>query len=209
MNTLGKAGVIGRWKPLHNGAAVMLETLCEMADSVIIGIGSSNKYNCRNPFTAKESKGMIDALLSPKYSNYKVIAVPDFAHIPKYRDGQQWRKYVINKYDKNGKLDCFVSGNDYVCQLLKKDYPIIHPASLIPPEKQVMLRATEVRVEMAKGNELWKKMVPKQVADYIVRNGLDSKLRKEFGLEILYSMIDKDYRQHEDADAERKHTLEA
>lgn len=59
MKTLGAVGFIGRFKPLHNGAALALETLCEQADKVKIGIGSVNKYNLRNPFTAEESQEMI------------------------------------------------------------------------------------------------------------------------------------------------------
>lgn len=51
-----KLGAIGRFKPLHLGAAAMLEALCENAEEVVIGIGSSNKYNLRNPFTAEESR---------------------------------------------------------------------------------------------------------------------------------------------------------
>ena len=46
-NKLGTIGLIGRFKPLHLGASVLLESACEKAEKVIIGIGSSNKYNIR------------------------------------------------------------------------------------------------------------------------------------------------------------------
>ena len=111
-----RVGLIGRFKPLHLGGAVMLECVCENAEHVVIGIGSSNKYNVRNPFKAHETKDMINAFLSTRFSNYEIIYVPDSGHIPEFKDGQKWRKYVLEYF---GKLDCFISGNDYVRELLK------------------------------------------------------------------------------------------
>ena len=92
---LGRVGVIGRFKPLHNGGALMLDAICENADHVVIGLGSSNKYNLRNPFTGDESAGMIEAYLSPRFSNYELIHVPDFGHIQEFSDGKKWKEYGI------------------------------------------------------------------------------------------------------------------
>jgi cytidyltransferase-like protein len=178
---LGRAGTIGRFKPLHNGGAVMLETVCSMAEHVIIAVGSVNKYNARNPFTAEESKAMIDASLGKRFSNYSVMFIPDFGHLPEYRDGQKWRNHALEQF---GELDYLVTGNDYVADLFRSDYKIIHPGVLIQREKQIMLRATEVRVEMAKAGN-WEKLVPEEVAEYIKKNGLDKRFRQEFGLETL------------------------
>jgi len=203
MKELGLVGLIGRWKPLHNAGAVILETLCEKAEHVIIGIGSCNKYNLRNPFTAEESKEMIDAVLGRKYSNYSFVFIPDFAHIPEYRDGKKWKQYLIEQY---GKLDCFVSGNEYVYELLKDDYNVIHPAELIPPEKQIKLKATQVRVEIAK-NGNWKSLVPEPVVEYLEKNKLVARFRKEFGLAALASLADN-YKGHETMEQERAHTYE-
>ncbi len=203
MKNLGRIGVVGRFKPLHKGGALMLEAACENADYVIIGIGSSNKYNVRNPFTAEESKEMIDRYLSSRFDNYSIIFIPDFGHIPEYSDGQKWRKYMLNAY---GKLDHFVSGNDYVRNLLKEDYDIIHPGSLIPKEKHLMLRATEVRVEMARhGN--WKAFVPEEVVNYLEDNGLVERFRKEFGLQTLANLLE-DYNLPENIKQEREHIHE-
>ena len=180
---LGTIGIVGRFKPLHNGGALLLETLCKQADKVIIGIGSSNKYNARNPFTAKESEEMIRLTIN---GNYEIIFVPDFAHIPGYEDGQKWRQYIKEHF---GKLDHFASGNPYVSKLLEGDYDIIDTSTLVPAIKQT--RATEVRVEMAKNGD-WQRLVPKQVADYIFKNKLDERFRKEFGTETLERFADKD-----------------
>lgn len=202
---LGRVGVVGRFKPLHNGGALMLEAICEKADEVIIGIGSSNKYNLRNPFTPEESKEMIEKFLSQRFSNYKIIFIPDFAHIQEYDDGQKWREYIKKEF---GKLDYFVSGNEYVSKLLEKDYKVIHPAELISEDKRIILKATEVRVEIAKvGN--WKSLVPNVVAEYLENSGLVQRFRKEFGLQTLTLLANDSYKLPENYDQEKLHTGEA
>ncbi len=198
--------VIGRFKPLHNGAALMLDALCDQAEEVKIGIGSSNKYNQRNPFTAEETEEMLRSYLSPRHDNFEIIYVPDFAQIPQYADGQEWRTYVREHF---GTLDGFVSGNDYVRNLLKEDYLMIHPAALIPQERWVKIRASEVRLEIVQGKEHWKDLIPSEVVVYLEKNNLIERFKQEFGEEILRSVgkLD-DYRRTETEDEERSHTRE-
>ena len=59
---------------------------------------------------------MVNALLSPNYDNYTIIPIPDSAHIPEYQNGQKWKAYMIDHF---GTLDHFVSGNEYVKNLLQ------------------------------------------------------------------------------------------
>lgn len=198
--------VIGRFKPVHNGAVLMLEAVCDQAEQVKIGIGSSNKYNQRNPFTAEETEEMLRSYLSPRYDNFEIIHVPDFAHKPEYADGQQWRTYVREHF---GTLDGFVSGNDYVRNLLKDDYLMIHPADLIPKEKYLLVRATEVRVEMARCGH-WENLVPQEIAVYLNENHLVERFCNEFGQEMLTQLATENitYPRTETEEEERKHTLE-
>jgi nicotinamide-nucleotide adenylyltransferase len=202
---LGKVGTVGRFKPLHLGAYAMLKALCENSDIVIIGIGSSNKYNLRNPFTAEETEAMIHAALKPEHNNYSIVHIPDFAHVPRYRNGERWREYVVEKF---GQLDYFVAGNAYVMELLKRDYQVIHPAELVPLEDHIHLRGTGVRTEMARGDG-WKELVPSRVVDYLEENKLVERFRREFGLETLAMLtsgltVDGD----ENVTAEMLHTRE-
>ncbi|MBU1198390.1 MAG: hypothetical protein KKF46_02315 [Nanoarchaeota archaeon] len=197
-------GLICRFKPLHNGAASMLEAACENAEHVKIGIGSSNKYNIRNPFTAEESKDMVDAFLSEKYSNYSFHFILDFAHIPKYKDGQRWTKEIFKQF---GFLDGFITMDTYVIELLKKDYNIIDPFSIIT-KKQAPVRGTAVRIEMAKKGDNWKQYVPEEVIDYLEKNKLVDRFRKEFGEQTLELLNEKkDYNGITDAKTEKDYTM--
>ncbi len=201
---LRNLGFVGRFKPLHNGGLVVLEELCKKADELLIGIGSCNKYNLRNPFTAEESAEMIDLALSQRFSNYRVIQIPDFAQIPEYRDGQKWKQYVLEKF---GGLAYFVSSNEFVRALLQDSYKIIHPAELIPKEKLQKIKSTQVRVEMARfGN--WKDLVPEKVAKYLEENGIVERFRKEFGLQTLALLSEYDDCNKESLEDEKNHPQE-
>ncbi len=203
--TLGRVGVVGRFRPLHIGASTMLECICEQAEEVIIGIGSSNKYNLRNPFTVEETREMINLYLEPRFSNYSFLEVPDFAHLPEYADGKRWTEYMLEHY---GKLDNFVNGNSYVKQLLQPHYDVIHPATLIPPEKHIWVKGAIVRMEMAKSGN-WKALVPEVVGEYLEKNGLVERFKREFGLQALAQLYSgDDYRAHESAGKEKEHTTE-
>ncbi len=200
---LGMAGVVGRFRPLHLGSALMLEALCEQAEKVTIGIGSSNRYNARNPFTAEEAMDMINLHLMPRFRNYSFVTVPDYGHIPQFSDGKKWAEEAVAAY---GELDCFVTGNDYVRQLLAPHYPTISSYEIIPQESWIMLSGTMVRAAMAQGSP-WKPMAPAAIADYLERNGLVERFRKEFGLETIAAMADEG-RHRRDAAAEKLRVAE-
>lgn len=172
---LGVVGTVGRFKPLHKGHAVVLETLCERARHVYIGVGSSNRYDARNPFTVKESEEMINLYLRPRFSNYSFVEIPDIGNGPK------WREQALRLF---GKLDCFVTANDYVESLLKHDYKVIHPLSLLPLDKRFRASGTMVRVAMSR-SEPWEYLVPELVASYLKDSGLVERFCSEFGLETI------------------------
>ncbi len=199
-------GLVARLKPLHNGAQLMLESACENAEHVKIGIGSSNRYDLRNPFTAEESAAMVHACLRPKYTNYENMYVPDFGHLnPAYQDGQQWRHYIKEHF---GKLDAFITGNDYVANLLKGDYHVILPASLIPRENWTKVKATQVRYEMAAGkSNNWKSLVPPTVAQYLEEHHLVERFCQEFGLQTIAAVNNAhDAAREKSVREEQKHT---
>ncbi len=163
---LGKVGFIGRFKPLHHGHLAVLTALCTKAEHVVIGLGSSNAYDSNNPFSADESRKMIELALP--LNNYSCIEIPDMHHGPK------WRALVTSLL---GKLDYLVTGNDYVAELLKDDYRIIHPTEIIPSSA---LNATMIRQAMLQGKP-WEHLVPEHVAAYLKKEGLVKRFIAEFG----------------------------
>lgn len=169
-----RLGMIARWRPVHRGHALVLAALCDHAGRALIGIGSANRYNSRNPFTCDEAADMIRLALAGR-DNFELIPVPDLD------DGPRWRELVMGLF---GALDAFVTDNPYVASLLAADYRIIRPVELIPPEARIPIDGALVRQEMARGDG-WIDLVPPSIADYIRTGRLDVRFRREFGLQTL------------------------
>ncbi|MBU0536075.1 MAG: adenylyltransferase/cytidyltransferase family protein [Nanoarchaeota archaeon] len=205
MKEYGRIGIIGRFKPVHNGHASMLEAACERAEHLIIGIGSSNRYNARNPFTAEESREMIDLVLKPRFSNYEIIFVPDFGHYPQYADGKMWEKYVKDNF---GMLNFIISGNGYVSELLRDYYDIINPEEIIPQGRRTVVKATQVRMEIATGGD-YRSLLPEIVTDYLEKNKLIERMVREFGAEIIEYASRYDPGNPKDAVSEKQHITAA
>ena len=173
-------GTIARFKPVHLGHASILEAMCEQASEVIIGLGSSNVNDLRNPFTAKESAEMVNLVLK-KFSNHSLVEIPDL------NNGQKWREMVLGLF---GKLDYFVTANDYVRELLKDDYKIVHPLEIIPEDRRVPVDGTLVRITMAKGGA-WERLVPAKISSYLKEHKIDGRFCDEYGLATLARNAEK------------------
>lgn len=169
-----RVGMVARWQPVHLGHAPVLRALCRCATEALIGIGSANRYNARNPFTLAETTDMIRLALAD-FENYQLIPIPDLD------DGPRWRQMITRLL---GPLDAFVTDNPYVASLMSQDYPILRPVELVQDDEKIPLDGTMVRREMARGDG-WQALVPPAIAQYIVKNGLDARFRREFGLETL------------------------
>lgn len=182
-----RIAMIARWKPVHLGQAAVLRAMCNGAGHVSIGVGSSNRYNLRNPFTFEETESMLRLVLAGldtaaentpptrPAKNYEIIPVPDLD------DGPRWRAMVKEMF---GDLDAFVTDNPYVANLMKDDYRLMRPVDWLPPSEHIRIDGTTVRGMMAKG-ERWQDWVPERAAQYIEENKLDERFRREFGLETL------------------------
>lgn len=169
-----RIAMIARWKPVHLGHLPVLHALCQCAEQAFIGIGSSNRYNARNPFTLEETTEMLNLALAG-HVNYVLVPVPDLD------DGPRWRLMVRDIF---GPLDAFVTANPYVASLLREDYLLLRPVALVSPEARVAVDGTMVRRELARGGD-WRALVPPEIVDYIITHHLDERFRREFGLETL------------------------
>lgn len=174
IHTSPTLGMVARWKPVHLGHLAVLRALCTHAEHAKIGIGSSNIYDYRNPFTLEETTAMLTLALEG-FSNYTLYPVPDLFNGPK------WRVQLLETF---GRLDVFLTENPYVAHLMGNDYEIAHPVTIVPEEERVRLNGTMVRLAMARG-EAWAHLVPPAIAAYLKENQLDTRFRREFGLQTL------------------------
>ena len=166
--------ILGRWQPVHLGHQAVLMSLCQQFEQVIIGIGSANIHDYRNPFSVSEVAEMLRLSL-PNYPNFKLLPVPDMAN------DQDWCQLVVSTF---GQPEFFITANPYVKALLDQDFSIAQPVTFVPQEKRVAISASMVRREMAKGDG-WCALLPKPVTTYILEKGLAQRFRQQFGLHTL------------------------
>lgn len=160
--------MIARWKPVHRGHAVVLDGLVRAGRHVVVGIGSSNVYDARNPFTADETRAMLRLVIGDA-PHVEIREVPDLGH------GPRWRAMVVEML---GPLDVFVTANAYVKSLLELDYRVVHPVRLVAPAARVAIDGTMVRRAMLDGTD-WRSLVPPPVADYLDAQGLVARFVRE------------------------------
>lgn len=198
-----KVGVVARWRPVHVVHAALLEALCDRSSQaggdghvgpgeLIIGLGSSNRYDARNPFTAEETRAMLEAVLAGR-RGWRIVDVPDLGH------GPRWAELVGGLF---GPLDLFVTANPYVASLLGPRYALAHPRELIPPHRRAPVSGSVVRRAMARG-EPWRHLVPPPVAALID----EARFRREFGLQTLADELAGPAERTPTLDEERASTL--
>lgn len=172
-----KLGVVCRFRPVHLAHEALLEALRDLAGpggELLVGIGSSNRYDRRNPFTGAETRAMLEVVLGGR-PGVSLIDVADLG------DGPRWAAMVAGLF---GPLDRFVTANPYVASLLSGTYALAHPRDVVPRARHVPVSGTLVRRAMARG-EPWRHLVPPAVAALLERDHLVDRFRREFGLSTL------------------------
>jgi nicotinamide-nucleotide adenylyltransferase len=157
---------VGRFQPFHKGHLFAIKQALKKFDKVIIGIGSTNVIDERNPFTFEERKAMINKVLVKFKRRYKIIGIPDFF------DDIAWRNYCLEK----ATFDVVITGSDWVRRCFKGVKPVIKPAFLKPKK----YKATRIRKFIKEGKK-WENLVPTAVAKYIKKIKGDERIRKLIG----------------------------
>ena len=147
---------IGRFQPFHKGHLYSLKKCFELADQVIVGIGSSQESGTENnPWDFEARKAMIESL-DLQGDSLKVVALPD------YPDDEVWLKEVKERV---GNFNVVVSNNEWVLSIMQKAGYKTVETGLFNREE---LEGVKIRVLMRAGDMNWKLRVPKEVAELIM-----------------------------------------
>lgn len=141
--------LIGRFQPFHLGHLDAVKFALSSVDELLIGIGSSNKFNeKRNPFTADERKEMIESSLDE--STFKKIKI---YYIPDVNNHERWTHHVdeiVPKYD-------VVFSNDEFTHMLFGKHGI--KVISVPLKQREILSGTDIRVKI-RNDQDWAELVP-------------------------------------------------
>ena len=145
---------IGRFQPFHLGHLDAVKQCFDFADSVIIGIGSSQYQNQPdNPFSAQLRTEMI------KRSLEEAKIAPDLVTIiliPDIQNDEKWVSHVEKLAPGFGPV---MTGSAHVQKLFKPVHSV-HP--IITPKFNLKISGTEVRRRM-RTHEEWRNLVPNAV----------------------------------------------
>ena len=137
----------------------ILKNILKNHEKIKIGIGSSQLSNTKNdPFTSKERRQFIDALLKKRNIDSKQYEIVD---IPDIFDAKKWVKHVVSTV---GEFDVIYSNSDWVRDLFLKNGFILGRKLEIFKKKY---NGTNVRNLISKNNKNWTKLVPKEVVNLI------------------------------------------
>lgn len=156
---------IGRFQPFHNGHLYALRKAFELADTVIIGIGSSQESGTdQNPWNYDIRRTMVEAVLKAEgYSRnlWEICPIPDFPQ------DDDWAKYVENILDSKDISTHRVVGvgnNEWTNSVLKNSGLDVYETGLYNRDE---LEGVLIRKLLRAGDDTWKARVPPSIAGII------------------------------------------
>ncbi|MGA2385064.1 MAG: nicotinamide-nucleotide adenylyltransferase [Candidatus Bathyarchaeia archaeon] len=150
---------VGRFQPFHLGHLGAVKAVLKKVDELVIVIGSAQySHNINNPFTAGERLVMIRRALQEAnvdYSKFWIVPVPD-VHLHML--------WVSALEGYTPKFNTVFSNEPLTKRLFTEaGYPVRD----IPFFDRKQYMSTVVREKMLQGDDSWRELVPKSVADFI------------------------------------------
>ncbi len=131
---------IGRFQPLHLGHYHVMKSI-QNRGKLIVGIGSSNVRDKRNPFSAETRKKMVRAL----FPDAEIHLIPDFP------SDSEWVEWILD----NISFDVVITGNNHVWECFEGVKPL-ERIEMFHPDKY---SGTRIR-ELMRRNVGWEELVP-------------------------------------------------
>ena len=151
---------IGRFQPFHNGHLYSFKKCFELADEVIVGIGSSQESGTEsNPWDYETRKKMVESVLQGLSS--QVVAIPDVFSDKKW--GELVR-LVIKEQGYEISEVVGVGNNEWTNRIFRQIGIEVYETGLFNRDE---LEGIKIRKMMKEGDESWKFRVPESVVKYL------------------------------------------
>lgn len=152
---------VGRFQPFHNGHLYSLEKCLEIAEQVIVGIGSSQESGTENnPWNYEARKAMVESLLGVS-RKVKIVAIPDVY------DDKKWGALIMAIILQSGCQPSQVVGvgnNDWTNRIFKEVGVTVVESGLYMRDE---LEGVKIRALIRQGDSNWKMRVPETVVKYL------------------------------------------
>ena len=159
--------LVGRFQPFHLGHLAALRFALDAADSVWVGIGSSNRpAGASNPFTAAERRDMIlSSVDGPASERISIYEIPDVDN------HMRWLELIERTVPPFG----LVFTNDDLTQRLYRSRGDGIRVIRIPFLNRQALSGTRIRAMIRDGQD-WQKLVPSGTLKVLARCDAASRL---------------------------------
>lgn len=151
--------VIGRFQPFHHGHKYLIEEALKMCDKIYIGIGSSNKSDEKNPYSADERRSHIKKFLREEKLEEHVI---DTLKLNDNPDDDVWFE---NLFKMTGQFDVTIGNNPWNNGIIER-HGI--PAVYIGFHKRRTLEGIKIR-KLMKEKKKWEDRVPQYLIEAITK----------------------------------------
>lgn len=145
--------VIGRFQPFHKGHAYLIKKSLDIAEKIIIGIGSANVTDENNPYILEKRKEMVRTFVKEEGIGDKVLKI-----IPSNDDPSDdvWLEQMLKEAPN---IDIVIGNNDWVNGIFKKaGFEVMH----VPYYKRELYEGWRIRKLMKEGKN-WKNRVPSYI----------------------------------------------
>lgn len=151
--------VIGRFQPFHLGHKFLIEEALKIADKIIIGIGSANKNDEKNPWHWKDRKKFIQEFVNKENLREKVVKIIQLHDNP---DDDVWFGNLIKK---TGKFDVTIGNNPWNNGIIER-HGI--PAVTVGFKNRHTWEGIQIR-RLMKEKKKWQDRVPEYIQTLIAK----------------------------------------
>ena len=142
--------VIGRFQPFHKGHQYLIDRALEIAEKIVIAVGSSNVKNSNNPWSYQRRKKILEMFIEKEGITNKVISI---VSLPDHPSDDVW---LLKTLKKTGKIDVVIGNNDWVKGIFEN---VKTPVITINHYRRRTLEGYKIRRLMRKQKK-WEERVP-------------------------------------------------
>ena len=149
--------IVGRFQPFHKGHLFLIKKAIDMADKVIIGIGSANIVDVNNPINFETRKKIIKAVFYKERIEQKLLKI---VPLDDFFDDQKW---LFNLKKQVGEFDLALGHNQWTNNILKKAGYMVLKVDYYNREK---FEGWRIR-KLIKEGKTWQERVPKYLIKFV------------------------------------------
>lgn len=160
MKRYKKGIIIGRFQPFHFGHKHLIQKALEVCDTLVIGLGSINKYDKDNPFSIEKRHAMLAQFLEKEEVKNRIEKIID---IPDNPSDEKWFEYIMQQ---SRKIEVVIGNNEWVNEIFtSRKIPVI----TIDYLKRELYEGEKIRILMEEKKH-WEDRVPYYIVETIQKN---------------------------------------